>query len=79
MDAANSPESIVRRYVSLILGRELEVNEDVNRTDEAKWDSLKHVELIFMLEDEFALQISPEEMGELQTINDIVAKIEEAK
>jgi acyl carrier protein len=41
------------------------------------WDSLKHLDLILALEQEFALQISPDEMAEMNSVEVIVKVIEE--
>jgi acyl carrier protein len=35
--------------------------------DIAKWDSLNHIELIFELEENFAIDISPEDISNLYT------------
>jgi acyl carrier protein len=42
------------------------------------WDSLKHLDLILALEQEFALQISPDEMAEMNSV-EIIAKVIEEK
>jgi acyl carrier protein len=41
------------------------------------WDSLKHLDLILALEQEFALQISPDEMAEMNSVEIITKVIEE--
>jgi acyl carrier protein len=41
------------------------------------WDSLKHLDLILALEQEFALQISPDEMAEMSSVEIITKVIEE--
>ena len=49
---------------------------EVRREDEAAWDSLKHVELIFVLEDIFAVQFSEEEMASMDSLSSIVSSLE---
>ena len=49
----------------------------MTRDSDPKWDSLKHVQLILMLEEHFGVQFSEEEMGALRSSNEIVQAIEE--
>ncbi|MCA9536208.1 MAG: acyl carrier protein [Myxococcales bacterium] len=42
-----------------------------------KWDSLQHLNLVLALEDEFAVQFTPEEMAELLSAELIVMLLEE--
>lgn len=41
------------------------------------WDSIKHLNLMLMLEEEFHVQISPETMEELTSVERIAAWLEE--
>jgi acyl carrier protein len=41
------------------------------------WDSLKHLQLMLMLEEEFQVQISPETMEQLTSVERIVVWLEE--
>jgi acyl carrier protein len=41
------------------------------------WDSLKHLQLMLMLEEEFHVQISPETMEQLTSVARIVSWLEE--
>lgn len=43
----------------------------------SQWDSLKHLQLMLMLEEEFHVQVSPETMEQLTSVGCIVAWLEE--
>ena len=58
-----------------IFRRVLNVDHDsgtVTQDDTEEWDSLKHVELVFELEEAFELDISPEDIVSLYSNTDIV-------
>ena len=40
------------------------------------WDSIQHLNLVLALEQEFSLQLSPEEMEQMHTIGQISAMLE---
>jgi acyl carrier protein len=63
--------------LSISVGRQIEPTESVTRDSEATWDSLKHVELILMLEERFGVQFSEEEMAALNNTDQIVSAIEQ--
>jgi len=69
----------VAELLSITTGRQIGLAEKVSRDSEAGWDSLKHVELIFMLEERFGIQFSEEEMAELRSSDQIVQSIEEKR
>lgn len=62
----------VREVFEAVLGRMVLPDEEVRRDDEPKWDSLKHVELIFALEDRFGVCFSEEEMETLDSSSMII-------
>jgi acyl carrier protein len=41
------------------------------------WDSIKHLQLMLMLEEEFHIQVSPETMEQLTSVERIAAWLEE--
>ncbi len=49
---------------------------DIRREDTPAWDSLKHIDLIFLLEDEFGVVLSEEEMHKLDSLSAIVSLLE---
>lgn len=69
-------ESRVRRILSLTLNADISDGQDLLRDAEAKWDSLKHVEIIFALEDEFGIQFDEERMATLTSLRNIVVAVE---
>jgi acyl carrier protein len=65
----------VMEIFSTVLERPVAEGERIEREQEGKWDSLKHVELIFMIEGRFDIQFSETEMAELDTMDKIVAGV----
>lgn len=47
---------------------EVEVNENTDQKNCAAWDSLRHLNLIIELEDEFNISFEPEEIAQLKSI-----------
>jgi acyl carrier protein len=72
-------QSAVAELLSITVGRSIALLETVSRDSEATWDSLKHIELIFMLEERFGVQFSEEEMAWLRSSDEIVNAIEGKK
>lgn len=62
--------------LSLTLGRKVCAEDSVKRESEPGWDSLKHVELILMVEENFGIQFTEEEMATLRSSDDIVTSVE---
>jgi acyl carrier protein len=56
----------VHRLLSYILRRPIGEQENPSRASEPAWDSLKHIELMFLLEDHFEVRFSEPEMSELE-------------
>jgi len=68
------PLDRVRRLVSDVFGAPLEtVNEDSSPDTVANWDSLQQLNLVLALEQEFGLQLDPEEIEALTDVRSIVA------
>jgi len=67
----------VAELLSISIGRQITLAESITRDFEPTWDSLKHVELILMLEERFGVQFSEEEMAALRSSDEIVHAIEE--
>lgn len=66
----------VRRLLSFILRRPIGDQENPSRSTEADWDSLKHIELMFLLEDHFGLRFSEQEMEDMQDADGILRRLE---
>ena len=70
-------QSAVAELLTITLGRQITQNESVSRDSESNWDSLRHIELILMLEEHFGVRFSEEEMAALRDSDEIVHAIEE--
>jgi len=68
-------EAKVRELLALVLEKPIPAAQPVSRANEPKWDSLKHVELIFALEDTFGVRFSEQDMAGLDSIQSIVAAL----
>jgi acyl carrier protein len=66
-------ESRVTEIVSLIL--DVPADQIATADDVAPWDSLAHLNIVASLEQEFGIQISPEESRKLRSISKICAFI----
>jgi acyl carrier protein len=63
-------ESVVLTVLKTLL--KCEVDKDCSRERYPQWDSLKHIEVIFTIEDELNIQFSEEMMPELNSVQQIV-------
>ncbi len=69
----NTIEELIREV--LVLSEEVELSDQTTPSDILAWDSLGHINIITAIEEEFDLDISPEQIGELQSIADFKALI----
>jgi acyl carrier protein len=56
----------VHRLLGFILRRPVGDEENPSRATEPGWDSMKHVELVFLFEDHFGMRFSEQEIAELE-------------
>lgn len=65
---------LVESEVLVLLGTVLgvELNPTSTRESIAAWDSLKHVEIVFLLEDEFGIEFVHDDLEELNSVMAIV-------
>jgi acyl carrier protein len=54
-----------------------QVTGATSRQNTPEWNSLKHMEIIFAIEETFGIQYSEEEMVDIDSVVDIVKSIEE--
>lgn len=68
----------VEELLGLVLGSTIAITKGkpVQRTSEPGWDSIKHIELIFALEDAFGVLFGEEELAGLDSSNAIIAAVE---
>lgn len=72
----NDPETEICRVLALALAIDIPPGRPVSRAAEPKWNSLKHVEIIFALEDAFGIQFSEAEMPTLDSIKALTDAVE---
>lgn len=73
---ADELDARVRDAISIALKRPVDESESIDRDTEPRWDSLKHVELLFSLEDIFSIKFDEKELAELNNIEALVESIE---
>lgn len=54
-----------------------EITKDFSKYTNEKWDSFLHLDLIVKLEDEFNITLTPEEMGKMDSFEEILGVINE--
>jgi len=72
----NDTRILVNECLSLFLRRTGEIDGNVERQNNSDWDSLKHVELIFMMEDRTGIRFTQEEIAGIKNTDDIVRIVE---
>lgn len=65
-------EADVRSIFEIVLKRPIDPTEAPSQETDGDWDSVRHIELLFMLEEEFGVTFAEEEMSELRSFDDIV-------
>lgn len=64
-------EATVLKVLALVL--KIPITLESTRKNTPQWDSLKHIEIIFTIEDELGIQFSEEELSALDSVEHIVA------
>lgn len=70
-------ERRVASVVGLVLGRIVEPGENLQKSDEPLWDSMRHIELIMTLEQELGVSFEPEDIPALTSLALITVKMRE--
>lgn len=69
---------VVKRIMAKIFEvEEIEFSEMVSQDNTEQWDSIRHLDLITALEEEFDIEFSLEDIANLVNCNIIVAAVEE--
>jgi acyl carrier protein len=63
----------VREILETALGVSLKPPDDPSRQQTERWDSLMHLEIVFMLEEQFGVRFSAEEIIALDSQSGIVS------
>lgn len=71
-------DETLAEILTVILERPVAPGENVRREDEVKWDSLKHLEIVFATEAAFGVSFSAEEIAEVQDVAGLKAKVDAA-
>jgi len=67
-------ETNVLSVISTVL--KCEISDQASRENLPQWDSLKHIEVVFAIEDELNIQFPEETLGNLNDIKSIVTAVE---
>ena len=70
-------ENKVAQILSQLLGIKINPGDDVSADTVENWDSMKHIEIIMTLEEEFNVSIAPEDIAQLKSVTKIVKKLKE--
>jgi acyl carrier protein len=65
----------VREVFATVLDRRIEPGTDVVRSEEPEWDSLKHVDLMFSVEERFDLQFPEEDLAKMSRLSQVVDEV----
>jgi acyl carrier protein len=68
-------EKTVLTVLEAVLKQPFKLGLDINRQNTPSWDSLKHIEIIFALEDELGVNFLEDELADLDSVEKIVASI----
>lgn len=65
-------EQTVLTVLTAILKQPFRAGADITRQNTPSWDSLKHIEIMFALEDELGTEFSEDELATLDSVVKIV-------
>jgi acyl carrier protein len=68
-------ESTTRDVFAAVLGRSIDASDDIRRDEEERWDSLRHVELMFTLEEELGVRFTKDDLNSLSTMSAVVERV----
>jgi acyl carrier protein len=69
-------EVIVLKTVATVLSCAGPVDASLSRQTEPRWDSMKHIEVIFALEDAFGIRFDEDELAGLESVAAIARSVE---
>lgn len=64
-------DRLIAETLTVVLGRSVEKGKTVVRKTESNWDSLKHIEIIFVMEEAFHIQFTEEDMQQIENSDDL--------
>ena len=73
----------LRGVVAAIVARVLRISSEevsgARRGEHEDWNSLKHIEIVFQIEEEFEVQFEQDDIAELFDVESIVATVERVR
>lgn len=66
----NETEEALKEVLAAVLGHE--VMAQLTRADEPSWDSLKHMQIVFAVEERFGVQFTEQEIPRLDSLSSFV-------
>lgn len=72
-------EKQIIQILSQLFEKEIKEGEEISVDTEEKWDSLKHIEIVMTLEEEFDISFAPEDIPQLKSLSKIIEKVKELK
>ena len=61
--------------LSILLGQEFTIDDDVSMENQELWDSIKHIEIITTLEEELGISFNTEDIPKLTSMKKIIEAI----
>ncbi len=61
--------------LSMLLGQEFTIDDDVSMENQELWDSIKHIEIITTLEEELGISFNTEDIPKLTSMKKIIEAI----
>jgi acyl carrier protein len=71
-----STTETVYQICANILEREIPIGTEIDRENTPEWNSLKHMEIMFSLEESFDFQFTEAELVSLSSISAIIDRLE---
>ena len=68
-------EEQVVQILSLLLGQEFKITDNVSMENQELWDSMKHIEIITTLEEELEVSFNIEDIPKLTSMKKIIEAI----
>lgn len=66
---------VIVGVIASILQVEPEFARGARRGEHEAWDSLRHIEIVFQIEDEFHIQFNEDDIAQLQDVNSIIGVV----
>lgn len=74
-DLMSHTDELLADILSTILEQPVTPGQVLRRADVAKWDSLKHLEIVFAVEAAFEVAFTAEEIAQITGSEDLKAKV----